>query len=91
VTTAGDVDGELLCDADLSVLGQDSQRYADYARRIRAEYAHVPDPAFREGRAAILQQLLALPALFRRPDLATRWESQARLNLRSELMSLTAR
>jgi predicted metal-dependent HD superfamily phosphohydrolase len=90
-TSAGDAEGELLCDADLSVLGQDPQGYADYAERIRAEYAHVPDDAFREGRAAILRALLALPTLFRRPDLAARWQSQARTNLRTELQSLSAR
>jgi predicted metal-dependent HD superfamily phosphohydrolase len=90
-TVAGDVDGELLCDADLSVLGQNPRGYGDYAAQIRAEYAHVPDDAFHAGRAEILRALLALPALFRRPDLATRWESQARTNLRAELRTLSAR
>ena len=85
----GDDDGALLCDADLAVLGRTPQRYAEYTVRIRQEYAHVPDADFRAGRAAVLRALLALPALFRRPELAARWESQARANLRAELAALT--
>jgi predicted metal-dependent HD superfamily phosphohydrolase len=85
----GDDDGALLCDADLAVLGRNPQRYADYTVRIRQEYAHVPDADFRTGRAAVLRALLALPALFRRPELAARWEAQARANLSAELADLT--
>jgi predicted metal-dependent HD superfamily phosphohydrolase len=86
----GDDDGALLCDADLAVLGRTPQRYAEYTARIRQEYAHVPDAAFRAGRAAVLRSLLALPALFHHPDLAARWEAQARTNLSAELADLTA-
>ncbi|WP_285789397.1 metal-dependent phosphohydrolase [Micromonospora sp. NBRC 101691] len=85
---ADDRDGALLCDADLAVLGSDPQRYDDYAARVRREYAHVPEPAFRAGRARVLAGLLALPALFRLPAPATRWEAPARANLARELATL---
>ncbi|MEU8421589.1 metal-dependent phosphohydrolase [Micromonospora sp. NPDC048835] len=85
----GDRDGALLCDADLAVLAAPSARYASYTAAIRREYAHVPEPAFRAGRAAVLTGLLALPALFRSPPLASRWEVPARDNVRRELTSLT--
>jgi predicted metal-dependent HD superfamily phosphohydrolase len=88
-TAPGDDDGALLCDADLSVLAQTPQRYADYTVKIRQEYAHVPEADFRAGRAAVLRALLDLPALFRRPELAG-WEQPARANLRAELAALTA-
>jgi predicted metal-dependent HD superfamily phosphohydrolase len=88
-TAPGDDDGALLCDADLSVLAQTPQRYADYTVKIRQEYAHVPDADFRAGRAAVLRALLDLPTLFRLPELA-RWEQPARANLRAELAALTA-
>ncbi|WP_435205283.1 HD domain-containing protein [Micromonospora sp. bgisy143] len=86
---ADDPDGALLCDADLAVLADPPADYDRYAAAIRREYAHVPDPAFRSGRASALNGLLALPALFRLPPLARRWEAPARDNLRRELAVLT--
>ncbi|MFJ8688486.1 HD domain-containing protein [Micromonospora wenchangensis] len=84
----GDRDGALLCDADLAVLATPPEVYDGYAAAIRAEYAHVPEVDFRTGRARVLDGLLALPALFRLPPLAARWEAPARANLRRELASL---
>ncbi|MFB9545577.1 HD domain-containing protein [Micromonospora sagamiensis] len=83
-----DRDGALLCDADLAILGADPQRYDDYAAHVRREYAHVPEPAFRAGRVRVLAGLLALPALFRLPEPAQRWEAAARANLTRELATL---
>ncbi|WP_167454706.1 HD domain-containing protein [Micromonospora arborensis] len=85
----GDTDGALLCDADLAVLATSPAAYERYAAAVRREYAHVPEPAFRAGRAAVLTGLLTLPALFRLPPLASRWEVPARDNVRRELAALT--
>lgn len=84
----GDRDGELLCDADLAILAAPPDAYARYAAAVRREYGHVPDDAFRAGRAAVLRQLLALPGLYRIPDLAAVWEPPARANLAAELSGL---
>jgi predicted metal-dependent HD superfamily phosphohydrolase len=85
----GDGDGELLCDADLAVLARPPAEYDAYAAAVRREYAHVPDELFRAGRAAVLRSLLDLPALYRRPALAARWEDAARANLERELHTLS--
>jgi predicted metal-dependent HD superfamily phosphohydrolase len=85
----GDVNGALLCDADLAVLARPAPEYDRYAAAIREEYAHVPDEAFRAGRAAVLRHLLDLPALYRTPHLRERWEQPARANLRRELDALS--
>jgi len=85
----GDRDGALLCDADLAVLARDPEAYAAYAAGVRAEYAHVPEEAFRAGRAQVLRRLLGLPALYRVPALHEAWEQRARANLRAELAALT--
>ncbi|WP_410814522.1 metal-dependent phosphohydrolase [Micromonospora sp. 067-2] len=90
VVARGDRNGGLLCDADLAVLAAPRATYDRYAAAIRREYAHVPEPVFRVGRAAVLTGLLALPALFRLPPLSQRWERPARDNLRRELATLTA-
>ncbi|NSC22404.1 hypothetical protein FM076_14925 [Streptomyces albus subsp. chlorinus] len=80
-----DVNGALLCDADLAVLAGSPEQYAHYAAEVRQEYGFVPDAAFREGRADVLRQLLALPVLFRTPYARSRWEATARHNLTTEL------
>ncbi|MFJ1544985.1 hypothetical protein [Streptomyces sp. NPDC088246] len=85
----GDTNGEVLCDADLAVLAAPPKEYAAYAAQVREEYGFVPDDAFREGRAAVLRQLLGLPRLFHTPHGVTRWEPRARQNLLTELELLS--
>jgi predicted metal-dependent HD superfamily phosphohydrolase len=89
-TEAGDRNGEVLCDADLAVLGGGAEEYARYAAAIRAEYAEVPDDLFRPGRAAVLRGLLDLPALFRTETARARYEERARANLTAEIAELEA-
>jgi predicted metal-dependent HD superfamily phosphohydrolase len=86
----GDANGEALCDADLTVLAADPVTYARYVAAVRAEYAHVPDDAFRAGRAEILQRLLDGTALFRTSIGREYWEATARANVEAELRTLTA-
>lgn len=83
-----DSNGAVLCDADLAVLAGPPPEYAAYVAAVRAEYGFVPDDAFRTGRATVLRELLALPALFHTPHGAHHWEAAARHNLTSELASL---
>ncbi|GAA3562752.1 hypothetical protein GCM10022419_049260 [Nonomuraea rosea] len=83
----GDLNGAVLCDADLAVLG--SPGYDDYAARIREEYAHVPDELFRKGRAEVLRRLLAVPSLYRTRRGRALWEERARANMTTELNALT--
>lgn len=82
-----DTSGCVLSDADLAILGAPAERYAEYVAAVRAEYAHVPDDAFREGRSAILRDLLAKPHLFHTAYARERWEAAARLNVQRELDS----
>lgn len=84
-----DRDGQVLCDADLAILASPPSAYAAYTAAVRQEYHFVPDDAFREGRAAILRRLLALPALFHTPHGRRAWEATARYNLTGELEMLS--
>ncbi|GAA4756654.1 hypothetical protein GCM10023328_45510 [Modestobacter marinus] len=86
-----DADGAVLCDADLAVLASPPAAYAGYASAVRAEYGHLSDADFTAGRIAVLEQLLALPALYRVPVAAQRWTEPARANLTAELTLLRAR
>jgi len=84
----GDRNGEVLSDADLAVLGGTPQQYEAYAAAVREEYGFVPEDAFRAGRAAILRQLLDLPALYRTEAARARFDAAARANLAAELRKL---
>ena len=84
----GDGNGDALSDADLAILAADDARYRDYVAGVRAEYAHVPDDLFREGRAAILADLAAKEHLFHTAHAREHWESRARANLARELAEL---
>nr|WP_246406372.1 metal-dependent phosphohydrolase [Modestobacter versicolor] len=86
-----DANGAVLCDADLAVLASPPAAYVAYATAVREEYGHLSDAEFTAGRTAVLEHLLALPALFRTPAAAARWAEPARANLTAELSLLRAR
>lgn len=81
--------GQLLSDADLAVLAASPERYAEYVRDVREEYADVPDADFAIGRATVLRALLAKPTLFHTHRARARWEERARANVTAELTRLT--
>ncbi|MFC8512956.1 hypothetical protein [Streptomyces sp. NPDC057257] len=85
----GDANGAVLCDADLAILAAAPSAYAAYTAAVREEYHFVPNDAFREGRSAVLRQLLDLPRLFRTPYGTEKWEATARYNLGAELEMLS--
>ena len=83
-----DINGAVLSDADLSVLGANPGRYGEYARAVREEYADVPDDAFKPARVQLLTALLEEP-IFHTEAGRERWEHQARQNLAEEIAALT--
>lgn len=88
---ADDRNGSALVDADLAILATSPERYAEYAAAVRAEYAHVPDDAFRAGRTAILTGLLDRDHLFHTAYAREHWEAAARRNVTQEVAVLAAR
>ncbi len=85
-----DHDAAVLRDADLAILAAPPKRYAAYAAAVRAEYAHVPEEAFRRGRADILAGILSAPRIYGTPTAHARWEERARANLAREIAVLRA-
>lgn len=81
-------DAALLIDIDLAILGQSSERFWEYERAIRAEYAWVPAPTFAEKRAEILTRFLQRPAIYRTEPFRAKYEAAARANLQAAIARL---
>lgn len=77
----------LFVDADLGILGADPDAFDAYDRAIRTEYAHVPEDAYRAGRAAVLRGFLNREQLYLTPEFAA-LDTPARVNLRRALERL---
>lgn len=81
----GDRLGALLVSIDLTILGADEASYDAYANAIRHEYAHVPDEAYRAGRAAVLERFASRPVIYPDAGFAAALDRPARANLMREL------
>jgi predicted metal-dependent HD superfamily phosphohydrolase len=74
-------DAALVCDIDLAILGADRERFEEYERQVRAEYAWVPASVYGSRRAEVLRGLAARPYLFVTASLQARFEVRARENI----------
>ena len=84
-----DKDCQTLLDADLAVLGASFAEYEAYTQAVRREYAWVSEPAWRAGRARVLESFLRRPGIYYTPTMRDAREDAAQQNLRRELEALT--
>ncbi len=87
-TNDDDLDGRVLLDADLAVLGSEPAAYQAYVTGVRAEYGHLDEARWRAGRAAVLRGLLDRRPLYATAEARNRWEARARANMTAELAAL---
>jgi predicted metal-dependent HD superfamily phosphohydrolase len=87
-TAADDTAGQLLLDADLSILGAPEPDYDAYADAIRREYTWVEESAYRAGRAAVLRKFLERAHLYQTDRFRRTHEAPARRNLQREIARL---
>lgn len=83
-------DARLLVDIDLSILGAQAARFAEYEQQIRVEYAFVPDALFFPKRREILAGFLARPRIFYTEHFSSKLEQSARANLASAIAASAA-
>ncbi|QDU96793.1 HD domain-containing protein [Lignipirellula cremea] len=76
-------DAAWLVDIDLAILAAPGDAFWAYEAAIRREYAWVPEEAFRQGRADLLERFLERPAIYATAHFCHRWEAAARENLRA--------
>jgi predicted metal-dependent HD superfamily phosphohydrolase len=78
----------VLLDADLAVLGADPAAYAAYVNGVRSEYGHLSELDWANGRASVVERLLARTSLYATAPARSWWEDRARANLTAELAAL---
>jgi len=78
----------LFTDADLSILGADPETYKTYSQHIRKEYSIYPDMVYNPGRKKVLIHFLEMKSIYKTMEFSGRYESNARLNLQTELNNL---
>lgn len=81
-------DASLFVDVDLSILGSSADRFDEYEKQIRLEYAWVPEKEFRLGRAKLLRDISARERIYSTEFFQDRLESAARQNLKRSLSKL---
>lgn len=77
----GDIDGQILLDADLAPLGVDETLFAEHSEALRREYAWVPEAIYRRSRARILQRFLDRERIYYTEPIYNSLEERARRNL----------
>ena len=87
---APDPAGRLICDVDLSILGRPPEDFYEFERRIRAEYAWVPEETYRAVRVDILTGFLRRAPLYLTEHFRRKYESAARRNLEAAVARLRA-
>jgi predicted metal-dependent HD superfamily phosphohydrolase len=81
-------DTGLFLDLDLSILGSPEEVYNQYSKAIREEYSWVPGFMYRRNRKKVLNNFLTREKIYFTDDMASRFESQARLNIKNEIKTL---
>ncbi len=82
-------DSALVLDLDLSILGARRSAFERFEAQIRTEYAHVPEPAFCEGRRRVLESFLGRPRIYQVAPIREELEARARGNLARRIAELT--
>jgi predicted metal-dependent HD superfamily phosphohydrolase len=75
-------DEQLIRDIDLSILGREPGIFDAFERRIRREYARVPEPIYRRERLAVLSGFLRRRSIYQTDQFRLRYEASARANLK---------
>jgi predicted metal-dependent HD superfamily phosphohydrolase len=85
----GDLNGQIICDCDLSVLGWPWGNFEEFGRQIREEYIFVDDQTFRTHRRQFMRTYLARPRIFNLEYFQQKYEAQARQNLQRTIALLS--
>ncbi|MBU0625661.1 hypothetical protein KKF05_04940 [Patescibacteria group bacterium] len=84
-----DINGCIICDLDLAVMGWTWSEFNRFGQLIRSEYRHVPEADFRRARREFMAAFLQRPHIFNLPYFHDKYEQQAQENLRRTVALLS--
>lgn len=82
------IEEAVLLDADLAPLAVEPTKYVPTGAKVRAEYSHVDDDAWVEGRRRVIRSFLDRPSIYWTAPM-TPLEARARSNMAAEFERLT--
>lgn len=85
----GDVDCQILLDADLSSLGADEKTFQLHSHALRLEFDWVPDHEYRASRVRFLSGILERERIYLIDQVFEKYEEQARKNLTRTIEELS--
>ncbi len=80
-----DYDTNFFTDADLSVLGQDWDSYAEYCQQVRKEYSIFPDLIYNPGRKKAMMHFLKMERIYKTEAFFEKYEVNAKRNIEREI------
>ena len=80
-----DSDTNYFTDADLSILGYKAESYSNFCKNVRKEYSIYPNIIYKRGRKKVLNHFLSMERIFKTDFFFSKYESQAKRNLKMEL------
>ena len=83
-----DPDTNYFTDADLAILGSDSQEYLKYVKSIRKEYKFYPDFVYNPGRKKVMEHFLQMHRIYKTDYFYNKYEQQARKNISDEIRQM---
>jgi predicted metal-dependent HD superfamily phosphohydrolase len=78
-------DNAYFLDMDMAILGTNWNIYHNYLKNIRKEYAIFPNFMYKKGRIKVLKHFLERDTLYFTEYFKTRFETQARKNIKKEI------
>lgn len=81
---------QIICDVDLSILGQPAAVFDRYEEQVRREYLHVEWDTYRAVRSQILNNFLQKESIYHLPVYRKLFQKKAKANIRRSLVRLAA-
>ena len=79
----------LFLDADLSILGSNTDKYISYTKQIRKEYSIFNQSDYYTGRKKVLKHFLVQERIYHSRGFYNKYEAKARENIKKELDFIT--
>jgi len=75
-------------DADLMILGSETEKYEEYKNAVRKEYSMIPSLIYKKSRTEVLQKFLERTQIFQTPYFFEKYELKARRNIENEITAI---